>query len=401
MHTLLSLTKDRDDALKAVASAAGAGARKKALATLESASMALARFKSKLEAKSKARAASKPVADEDDDSDDEDEESEEEEEEKETASDDEPKKPLATKKKAAAAEEEEEEEEEEEDDDSDDDSDDEEEESEEEDSDDDDDDDDDDDSEEEEEEQEEEEARAIALSSARSLVSAARKSKDKASLQAAIAHRKVIKSALAVSTKARSKYRQLKSACSAVTGKKSLAAIIGGVQGLAVAAAQEAKNAADIAKMKATTKNQRVKALLDAAVRDGKITAKSVPLLRAGMPNYKTLKAYLGALPKMVRTVNDGAVEGKTTTGGTDATADKDRAQHLDFQSMSDEQKKFIMQEAQSQGVTVDAFLENMKKVSNKIAVAGFGEQSPLPIKRPDPDIKNHREANGAVGLGR
>jgi hypothetical protein len=399
--TLLSLTKNRDDALKALASAGDAGARKKALARLEAASRALANFEVKLAAKAAARkpAASVEADEDDDDDEDEDEESEEEEEEESTdSSDDEPKKPMEKKSKKAKAKSKDKDDDDSDDDDGDDDEEeDEEDEDEEEETSDSDDDEEEEDEEDDEEEEEERAASATALASARSVLSAAKKSKSALAISSARAHFKSVKTAVAAMGKASVRYRKLKAVCAAVTGKKNLESIIGGVQGLAVKAAQEEANTRDIAKMKATAKTKRVNEMLSAAVAAGKITQKTVPILREGMTNTKTLKAYLDALPKLVRTQKDGEHVGRTLRGGTDETADADRAEALSFQNLSAEQQKFVTEEAASQGKSIDDFMKSMVKVTEKIAGT-----SPLSVKREAVDFRQYRDlqSSGPVTVG-
>jgi|HubBroStandDraft_1064217.scaffolds.fasta_scaffold46842_2 hypothetical protein len=394
--TLLSLTKNRDDALKALASAGDAGARKKALARLEAASRALANFEVKLAAKAAARKPAASVdADEDGDDEDEDEESEEEEEEESTdSSDDEPKKPMEKKKTKAKSKDKDDDKD---DDDSDDEDGDDDEEDEEEETSDSGDDDDDEEEEEDDEEEEERAASATALASARSVLSAAKKSNDVRSVSSARAHFKSIKSAIAVMGKSSARYRKLKAVCAAATGKTGLESILGGIQGLAVKAAQEEANTRDIAKMKATAKAKRVTDMLATAIADGKITSKTGKLLRDGMTNTKTLKAYLEALPKLVRTQKDGELVGRTLRGSTDETADKDRAEALSFQNLSAEQQKFVTEEAASQGKSIDDFMKSMVKVTEKIAGT-----SPLSVKREAVDFREYRDlrSNGPVTVG-
>jgi hypothetical protein len=399
MKTLLSLTKDRDDALKAVASATSAGARKKSLASLEAASLALAKFQAQLASKAAARKPVAAVDADEEDSDDEEEESEEEEEESTDSSDDEPKKPMEKKSKKAKAKSKDKDDDSDDDDGDDDDDEDEEEEDEEEEddeeetSDSEDDDEEEEDEEDDEEEEEERAASASALASARSVLSAAKKANDRRAITSARAHFKSVKSAVAAMSKTSARYHKLKAVCAAVTGKKGLQSILGGIQGLAVKAAQEEANTRDIAKMKAASKAKRVNDMLAQAVADGKITQKTVPILRDGMTNTKTLRAYLGALPKLVRSTKDPELVGRTLRGSTDATADKDRQEILDFQALSPDLQKYVTQEAAAQGKSIDDFMKSMQAVSAK---AGGGV-SPIAVKRAEADFIPHR-SNGAAG---
>ena len=399
--TLLSLTKNRDDALKALASAGDAGARKKALARLEAASRALASFEVKIASKAAARkpAAAAVEADEDGDDEDEDEESEEEEEEESTdSSDDEPRRPMEKKSKKAKAKSKDKDDDDSDDDSDDEDGDDDEEDEEEETSDSGDDDEEEEEEEDDDDEEEERAASASALASARSVLSAAKKSKDARSVSSARAHFKSIKSAIAVMGKSSARYRKLKAVCAAATGKTGLESILGGIQGLAVKAAQEEANTRDIAKMKATAKAKRVTDMLATAIADGKITSKTGKLLREGMTNTKTLKAYLEALPKLVRTQKDGELVGRTLRGSTDETADNDRAEALNFQSLSPDMQKFVTQEANTQGKSIDDFMKTMGKVTSKIAGT-----NPLDTGKREPiDFAAHRTngTSGPVGMG-
>jgi Mu-like prophage I protein len=319
MATLLSLTKDREDALKALNAATTSASKGKAAAAFEKATLALAAFNAKLEAKNKSK--DSPVDEEEEDSEDAEEEGGEEEE-----MDDE--------------------EEEDEYDDSDDDS---------------DDDDDDDD-----EEEESAKSRSAALKSAESVVSAAKKTKNKSLIAAAKASLESVQQALAAPRAGAT----LRAAVEKVTGKKGTRAQLGALDGLAATAQATTKLTADVAKMKSATRKDHVNAMLSTARREGRIVKSESDHLRAmGMQDPKRLKSYLSVRPKMVRTSEDGALEGRTLSGGKDG--DAPRADAIDSQKLSAEERKIVEAAGAGTGLEFDAFVEAMNQTRAKISGKG------------------------------
>jgi hypothetical protein len=355
MSTLLQLTAKRDAARAALASATPK-TRARALAAYDSATLAVARFNSRLAAKSRARSSAK-----DEDEDDDDKEEEEEEDEEEEA-DDEPKKPMEEKKSKGKAKSKAEEKDDDEDDDSDDD-----------DSDDDEDDDDgeeedeeedeDEEEEEDEKEEEDEEARSKALASARSVLRAVKRTGSKAALASARSNLASVKRA--IRPKALGDFRTLRAVCQRVTGQRSVSGILGALEALASTAKSTEKLSADVSKLKADKRRSRVDAMLAEARREQKITAPEMKSLRAqGLNDPKWLRGHLAILPKKVRSLEDGGLVGRTTTGGKDG--DARREDHLDAQSMTAEERKIILTTASQSGKSFDEFVADMNKTRAK-----------------------------------
>lgn len=324
MATLLQLQKRRDDALAAVKSAKSEDVRDKALEALAVAKHDLDSFKSTLDSKTIKTVKKEERYEEEDESEDE--------EEDEGA---EPKKPMS-------------------DDDGDDDDDD--------DDDGDDDDDDSDDSEEdedadedeeedeEEDEDEDEEARASALAAAKSVLVSAKKSGDKALISNARAAFKSIKSVIKHS-------RSFSAEVAKVTGRKSRKGSVGALSALKATAASTAKLSADVARIKSQKRREKVDSMLADARRDGKVAKAQVAALRAqGIKDPKWLRGYIDTLPKRVRLIEDGAMQGKDG---------EKSAASIETQGLNAEQRKAIEQMAQSAGQSFDEFMADMNKTTN------------------------------------
>jgi Mu-like prophage I protein len=380
MKTLLQLTKERDDAVKALAKAKTSAERKAATAAVEKASDELAELKAKMGARRAGAAATatattatsarpapvpSPAASDDDDDDDDDEEEEEESEE----SDDEPRKPM----------EDDDGDDDDDDDDGDDDDDDDDEEEEEEESDDDDDDDSEEEEEERSEEEEEDKARAEALDSLRSVLRSARTSGDAKAIKAAKKHSRAVKAALAVSGRARSKYRQLRTAVSQATGRKGLSAMVGAVAGLANAKVTEEKNAKQIAKLRSQARRRRIGSMLAKAVSQGKIVDAQIPNLREqGMKDPKFLKAFLSVQPKLVTTTGDrprkgrslttGELEGTAGSGGNRPPPIAQGRTNYTIDSLDPQQRSYLEASAAAAGKTLEEYVKAMNDLSSRLA---------------------------------
>jgi signal peptide peptidase SppA len=112
-----------------------------------------------------------------------------------------------------------------------------------------------------------------------------------------------------------------------LTGKGSLEEALGAVEGMKVAAAKGAEDAAELASLRAAQTRASIEQLVDGGIRDGKITpasrARFVELGTSMGPDY--LRALVGELPKAVN-VAGGAVAGEAPPGATEAvtlTADE------------------------------------------------------------------------------
>lgn len=332
--TLLQLQKKRDDALKAVASAKTDKARAKASSDLEAASLALATFQARIDSK-KTFVKKEERYEEDEDEDEEEE------------SDDEPKKPASD---------------DDDDDDSDDDDDDDSDDSDDEDEDEDEDEDADEDEEEEEDEEEDERCRAAALSAARVVLKSAKGDK------AVSAARVLVKSVKRASKpRAIARFRTLRAACQRITGKKSMRAVLGALEALAETAKSTEKLSADVAKIKGQRRRDRIEGMLQGARREGKITKPQMEALRKQDPKW--LKSYLSTLPRQVRRLEEGALEGRDQGGGKDGDATRSAA--FDEQHMSPEQRKAIQAMADAAGQDFDTFLAAMNETSVKKAKRG------------------------------
>ena len=324
MPTLLSLTKDREEALKALSAATTPAAKGKAAGLFETASLALAAFKSELAAKAKDK-----DMDEEDEEDESDVDEEDEDDEDESDDDDDDK----------------------DDDDKDDD-----------------DDDDDDEEEEDDEDEDDAKARAAAVDSAKALLASARKGKNKALIASAKAN---LKSVEGLTSKKDSK---LRSTVAELTGKKGTRAQLGALHGLADAAKHSAKvsakNAETLQRMKTASRKDRVSSMLSTARKDGRIVREEVEHLRAmGMKDPKQLKSYLSVRPKLVRSVDDGPLQGRTAKNGRDG--DAPRLDAIDAQALTAEQRKIIANAGAGTGKTFDEFVEAMNNTRSKISGSG------------------------------
>lgn len=337
--TLLQLQKRREKAMSALAAATTAPARKKATEELEAALLAIAQFKTKLDSKSVKTVKKEERYEETDEDEDEDEEASDDED-----ADDEPKKPAES------------------DDDDDDDSDDDDDDDSDEDEDDEDESEDEDEDEEDEDEDEDERASASALASARQVLRSAKSSKNAKAISAARSHLKSVKRAIA--PKSLESFRKLKAACQAATGKKSLTSILGALSAIPAQRNAEKANAAAIAKIKASQTRDKVDAMLSVARKERRVTKKELASLRADgiKMGTKWLKAHLAARPKLVRSVDDGAREGRDLEGGRDGDRETTRSEHLSKQNLTSEQRKMIEMQARDAGKSFDEFFADMNK---------------------------------------
>jgi len=141
--------------------------------------------------------------------------------------------------------------------------------------------------------------------------------------------------------------QKLLSAASKATGKRNASEIIGALEGMQ----SHAQMAERLAKLEQSSRREKVKAMLDKASREGRVPPSAKASLESqGMKDPKWLKGYLSALPKNLRSLEDGAVSGKV------------EPQTLNAQNLSADQQKMIQTFAAQAGVSVEQHLENIKK---------------------------------------
>ena len=293
--SLLKLQKERDDALKAVASAESDKARTKALGDLDKASLALAAFQTRIEAAKKVKTVKKEERYEEEEDDEPKKPAEEEEEEDGSSSDSSDSSDSSSDDSYSEEEEEKAEEEEEE-------------------------------AEEESEEEEEEKAKAL-LGSKSSAYS----------------------------------FMNLFALGQRITGKKGVREVFGALDAIDVRLKAAAELEKRVDKLEARQRKERVDALLSSARRDGKITQDAIASLKIkGLSDPRWLKAHLEALPKRVRTLDEGPATGQAFDGGKDG--EERRSAHLSAQDLSSEQRKMIEAMCNGTGKTFDEFLAEMNK---------------------------------------
>ena len=163
--------------------------------------------------------------------------------------------------------------------------------------------------------------------------------------------------AASVASMGRQGLERMLSACSKITGKRGASAILGALEALSERPAAQAQTEKRLHRLESEQTRSKVRGMLDVAQREGRITeAEYKSLESAGMKNSVWLKSYLGAKPKIVRTIEDGALQGdpsKTKSATVPA-----------FESMTLDQQKVVTGAAQAAGVPVEKFLEQMAQVN-------------------------------------
>jgi signal peptide peptidase SppA len=141
------------------------------------------------------------------------------------------------------------------------------------------------------------------------------------------------------------------------TGKVDISEVCGALEGMTSARPKRDDLEARLAKMEADKKRERVKAMLDKAKTDGKITkVEANGLYPQGVKDPKWLKGYLSELPKRFHSVEDGGFQGKV---------DED-AQSLDAQNLPADKKRIIEEAAMSAGMSVEDYTKQLQKYASK-----------------------------------
>ena len=104
--------------------------------------------------------------------------------------------------------------------------------------------------------------------------------------------------------------------------------------------------------------------MLSAARKDRRVAKRELASLRAdGLKmGTKWLKAHLAARPKLVRSTDEGALEGRDLDGGRDGDRENTRSEHLSKQNLTSEQRKIIETQARESGKSFDEFFAEMNK---------------------------------------
>ena len=141
---------------------------------------------------------------------------------------------------------------------------------------------------------------------------------------------------------------------SKATGKKNIREIFGALDGMSARLSRSTQVEKRLEKIEKRDRKADVKAMLDKAQKDGRVTpAQARGLLDQGMKDPKWLKGYLSSQPKIMRDLD---------VPDTDALPSS-----VETMSLSRDQEKMIQQAAASAGIPVEEYREQMKKYSKKI----------------------------------
>ncbi len=156
--------------------------------------------------------------------------------------------------------------------------------------------------------------------------------------------------------------QRLYATASKITGKKNVSEIVGALEGLAPRVKKMPQVEQRLAKIETQNLKQRVKSMLDIAMKERRISpAQAKGLEPQGMKDPRWLKGYLSAQPPQLRSVDEG---------GFAPDLDTNAAASLDSQNLSADQKKMLMQAAQSAGMSIEDYTKEITKHSKPNGVA-------------------------------
>lgn len=159
-------------------------------------------------------------------------------------------------------------------------------------------------------------------------------------------------------------YAKLYALAQRITGKHGVHEVFGALDAIGVRLQAAEKVEKRVERIEVRHRREKVDGMLMKARREGKITRDAVESLRTkGMSDPRWLKAHLGALPKRVRTLDEAALEGVTIGGSSEG--DERRGKHLDAQSLSPDQRKIVESMASGTGKSVDEFMGDVTKRLN------------------------------------
>lgn len=146
-----------------------------------------------------------------------------------------------------------------------------------------------------------------------------------------------------------------------LTGKVDLNEALGALAGIKSQLGDVAEIQKRLAKIESTSCKDKVDAMLAAACTEGRITVPQKTHLAAqGMKDRKWLKGYLASLPKgkIVRTVEDGALEAKESTQTTE----------LALESMSATERQIYETAARAVNMPVADYMKHAAATALKMA---------------------------------
>ncbi|GAC1536363.1 MAG: hypothetical protein NVS3B10_00220 [Polyangiales bacterium] len=134
----------------------------------------------------------------------------------------------------------------------------------------------------------------------------------------------------------------LLSACVKLTGRSGKREMMGALDAIQKRLDEHASLKSRVSKLEGVTKREKVDAMLSAARRDNRITKAQIEPLRAqGLKDKRWLKGYLATLPKIARSIEDGALRGTASAGSDPSKVDMSGESDV-LSQLSDEQRKFI-----------------------------------------------------------
>lgn len=140
--------------------------------------------------------------------------------------------------------------------------------------------------------------------------------------------------------------------CQQITGKRDVREVFGALDGMGQRLKAAGKLETRIAKLEKTSRDSKVKSLLDRAVRDRKITPAARTKLATQDPKW--LKGYLESLPSRAVRSEEDAID---PNPGAVPTS-------LDGQNLTEEQRKILTTMASGTGKSVEDFAAEMGKVN-------------------------------------
>ena len=146
------------------------------------------------------------------------------------------------------------------------------------------------------------------------------------------------------------------------TGETDIEAICGALSAMK---GQHAALMADVAKIKADARKTKVLAMVDTAIKQGRVSrAEKASLIEAGMKSPKWLAANISKRPAQYRTSVEGG-EGLDQPAATEAG-------HIDTHGLSAKQRAMIEASAKARGVPFEQAFSDIKAEEKKLKANGL-----------------------------
>ena len=137
------------------------------------------------------------------------------------------------------------------------------------------------------------------------------------------------------------------------TGKNEPSEVCGSLDGMSSRLSKTTKVEARLAKIEGESRKVKIKNLLEQAQKDGRVTPfQAKGLFEQGMKDPKWLKGYLDSQPKQSNDLSIPDLNGMPDS--------------FDQQNLSRDQQKMLQQAANSAGMSVEQYQEQIKKYSTK-----------------------------------